>query len=209
MWHMELLWKKAQWNIVVDPASTLEASQALFWWQDGRWHIQTGYGIAADYVRLFQREIERNLKGLETSLKKDLAGVVAKLKPHAANPKVRPILRLVDALPQFFSPHARLVLGMGDVYLSRQDQEGIVEPVEDRMGSPLVLQNQIWLILYGYNKDQAERILNGASVLRLEELIYDFQTLEVQGSRTIGPVILEKNSGACFDVYRRLMEHAD
>jgi hypothetical protein len=208
MWHMELLWKKVQWNIVVDPASTLEASQALFWWQDGRWHLLAGYGIAADYVWLFQPEIERNLKGLEATLKKDQPGVLETLKPHAANPKVRPILRLADALPHFFSPHARLVLGMGDVYLLRQDQEGIVEPVEDRMGSPLVLPNQIWLILYGYNKDQAERILNGASALRLEELIYDLQTLEVQGSRTIGPVILEKNSGACFEVYRRLVEHA-
>ncbi|MDM7911964.1 MAG: helicase-related protein, partial [Methanotrichaceae archaeon] len=46
MWHMELLWKKSQWNIVVDAAATIEASQALFWLHDGRWHIQTGYGIA-------------------------------------------------------------------------------------------------------------------------------------------------------------------
>lgn len=208
MWYMELLWKKSQWNIVVDPASTLEASQALFWWQDGRWHLQAGYGIAADYVRLFQPEIERNLKGLEASIKEDLSGVLAKLKPHAANPKVRPILRLVDALPNFFSPHARLVLGMGDVYLLRQDLEGIVESVEDRMGSPLVLQNQIWLILYSYSKEHAEAVLNATSSLKLEELTCDLKTLEVQGSRTIGPVILEKTVGACFDVYRRLMEHA-
>jgi hypothetical protein len=208
MWHMELLWKKAQWNIVVDPESTLEASQALFWLQDGRWHLHAGYGIAADYVRLFQPAIERNLKGLEASLKNDLPGVLAKLKPHASNPKVRPILRLGDALSLFFSPHARLVLGMGDVYLFRQDQEGNVESVEDRMGNPLVLQNQIWLILFGYNKEQTERLLSDTSALDLEELTYDLQTLDVQGSRIIGPVILEKTGGACFDVYRRLVEHA-
>jgi len=58
-----------------------------------------GYGIAADYVRLFQPEIERNLKGLESSLKKDPAVVLAKLKPHASNHKVRPILRSWEALP--------------------------------------------------------------------------------------------------------------
>lgn len=207
MWHMELLWKKSQWNIVVDAAATLEASQALFWWQDGRWRIQTGYGIAADYVRLFQPEIERNLKGLEPSLKKDPDGVLAKLSPHASNPKVRPILRSWEALPIFFSPHARFVLGMGDVYLQRQDLEGIVEPVEDRMGSPLVLQNQIWLILSGYNREQTERLLSATSALDLEELIYDLQTLEVQGSRITGPVIMEKSGGACFDIYRRLVEH--
>ena len=208
MWHMELLWKKSQWNIVVDAAATLEASQALFWRQDGRWHIQTGYGIAADYVRLFQREVERNLRGLEPSLKKDPAGVLAKLSPHASNPKVRPILRSWDALPAFFSPHARFVLGMGDVHLQRKGEEGIVEPVEDRMGNPLVLQNQIWLILFGHNREQAEHLLSATSALDLEELIYDLQTLEVQGSRTVGPVILEKSGGACFEVYRRLVEHA-
>lgn len=208
MWHMELLWKRSQWNIVVDAAATLEASQALFWLQDGRWHLQTGYGVAADYVRLFQREIERNLLGLESSLKKDPDSVLAKLSPHASNPKVRPILRSWEALPVFFSPHARFVLGMGDVYLQRQDEEGIVEPVEDRMGNPLVLQNQIWLVLYGYSSERAERLLSDVSALDLEELICDLQTLEVQGSRAIGPVILEKSGGACFDVYRRLVEHA-
>ena len=44
------------------------------------------------------------------------------------------------------------VMGMGDVYLQRQDEEGIVEPVEDRMGNPLVVQNQIWLILFFVDK---------------------------------------------------------
>ncbi|VVB71180.1 ATP-dependent RNA helicase DbpA [uncultured archaeon] len=208
MWHMELLWKKSRWKIVVDPTSTLQASQALLWRQDGRWHLRTGYGIAADYVRLFQPEIERSLKGLEDAMKKDLPGVLERLRPYAANPKVRPILRLADALSYFFTPHSRLVLGMGDVFLLRQDQEGILEPVEDRMGNSLVIANQIWLILYGQGKEQAEAALGAASVLNLEELICDLQTLEVQGSRIIGPVILEKTAGACFDVYRRLAEHA-
>jgi ERCC4-related helicase len=208
MWHMELLWKKSQWNIVVDAAATLEASQALFWWQDEKWHVQTGYGIAADYVRLFHPEIERNLKGLESRLMKDPVGVFAKLKPYASNLKVRPILRSWEALPVFFTPYARFVLGMGDIYLQRQSLEGIVEPVEDRVGNPLVLQNQIWLNLSGHNKEQTERILSAASALDLEELIYDLQTLEVQGSRIIGPVIMEKTGGACFDVYRSLVKHA-
>ena len=207
MWHMELLWKKAQWNVMVDPASTLEASQALFWWQGERWHLLTGYGIAADYVRLFQPEIERSLRGLESRFSEDYEGVLSELKPHAANPKVRPVLRLADALPHFVSNHSRVVLGMGDVYLQRENQEGIVEPVEDRMGSPLVLQNQIWLILYGYNREKTEQLLGAASAFGLEELTYDLQTLDVQGSRIIGPAILEKTAGACFDLYKRLVEH--
>jgi len=208
MWYMELLWKKSQWNIAVDAAATLEASQALFWRQDGRWHLKTGYGVAADYIRLFQPEIANNLKGLEAGLKKDPGGVMARLEPHASNPKVRAILRMRDALPHFFSAHSRLVLGMGDVYLQRQDREGVMEPVEDRMGSPLALQSQIWLILHVQNKKQAEQLLGEADAFDLEELVYDWQTLEAQGNRIIGPVILEKTGGACFELYRRLAEHA-
>lgn len=208
LWHTELLWKKSQWKIVVDAATTLEASQALFWRQYGRWKLKTGYGIAADYVRLFQPEIERNLRGLESSFNKEPDGLLSKLEPHVTNPKVRPILRLWDALPLFFSPYAKLVLGMGDVYLQRENLEGIVEPVEDRMGNPLVIQNQIWLILFGYNNEQAERRLEDISALHLEEVICDLKTLDVQGSRIIGPVIMEKTAGACFNIYRRMVEHA-
>lgn len=206
MWHMELLWTKYQWDIVIDPKATLESSQALFWLQDGRWHLRAGYGIAADYVRLFQ--LESNLRALEPELRRDLGGFLEKLEPHASNPKVRPILRVGEALPLFFLPHAKFILGQGDVHLLRQDQEGIIESVEDRLGNPLVLENQVWLILYGHRKEEAERLLNAVSALGLEELYYDWQTLEGQGGKMIGPVLLDRAAGACFDVYRRLVEHA-
>jgi len=76
------------------------------------------------------------------------------------------------------------------------------------MGNPLVIQNQIWLILFGHDREQAERLLSDISALGQEELTCDFQTLDVQGNPFTGPVILEKSAGACFEVYRRLVEHA-
>lgn len=208
MWHTELLWKKSQWDIVVDPRATLESSQAIFWLQDGRWHLRAVYGIAADYARLFQPSIAPNLKALEPALRSDLGGELEKLRPYASMPKVRPILRVGEALAHFFTPHARFILGQGDVHLLRQDQEGISESVEDRIGNPLVLENQVWLILYGHSKDEAEQLLSAVSALGLEELYYDWQTLKVQGDQMIGPVLLDRAAGACFEAYRRLAEHA-
>ena len=209
MWYMELLWKRSLWEIVVDAKATLEASRAIFWLQDDRWHLRAGYGIAADYARLFQPSLKNNLRALEPSIKSDLAGVLERLKPYASQqPKAHSILRVGSALPLFFLPHSRFILGQGDVHLLRQDQDGISEPVEDRMGNPLVLEDQVWMILYGHGRDEAERLLAAVSALGLDELYYDWKTLDVQGDRMIGPVLLDRAAGACFDVYRRLVEHA-
>jgi superfamily II DNA/RNA helicase len=207
MGYMEFLWKSAPWRIAVDAQATLEAGQALFWWKEGRWHLRAGYGIAADYLRLFHPTIERNLRGLKNAVQEDLTGLLEKLGPHAANPKVRPILAVGQALRLFFAPHARFVLGQGDVYLLRVDQNGIAESVEDRLGNPLVLPDQVWLLLYGYGKEEAQKLLERVSALDWEEVIYDWETLDVQGNRIIGPMLLDRVAGACFDVYRRLVEH--
>jgi hypothetical protein len=128
------------------------------------------------------------------------------LVPQAAKPLPGLLLGGPGA-SLFFAPHARFVLGQGDVYLLRVDQNGIAESVEDRLGNPLVLPDQTWLLLYGYGKEEAQKLLEGVSALDWEEVIYDWQTLEVQGNRIIGPVLLDRVAGACFDVYRRLVEH--
>ena len=214
MGYMEFLWKPASWRIVVDAQATLEASQALFWWQDGRWHLRAGYGIGADYLKLFSPQPVsqgKTLSHLLASLKDDIAqnlkGFLSKLQEQGAKPLPRLLLRVGQALPLFFTPHARFVLGQGNVYLLRVDQNGVAEPVEDRLGNPLMIPNQTWLLLYGYGQEEAEKLLERVSALDWEEVIYDWQTLDIQGNRIIGPMLLDRVTGACFEVYRRLVEH--
>jgi superfamily II DNA/RNA helicase len=214
MRYMEFLWKTAPWRIVVDAQATLEASHALFWWQNGKWHLQAGYGVAADYLKLFSQQpvsqgkaLSQLLTPLGADISQNLEGFLSKLRGQRAKPLPRLLLRVGQALPLFFEPHARFVLGQGDVYLLRVDQNGIAESVEDRLGNSLVLPDQTWLILYGYDKEEAEQLLEGVSALGWEEVFYDWQTLEAQGNRIIGPVFLDRVAGACFEVYRRLVEH--
>lgn len=205
MWYLEFLWRRSLWKIAVDAKATLESSQALFWWRDGQWHLRAGPGIAADYARLFDPIIAPNLRGLEARVRGDLTGLLDELRPHATKPKVRPILRVGGALPMFFEPHAHFILGQGDVHLLRVDQDEISDAVEDRLGNPLVFPDQTWLILYGCNREKAEQLLGEISALGLEEVIYDWDTLEVPGS--LGPVLLDRVAGACFDIYRRLVAY--
>lgn len=215
MGYLEFLWRKSTWRVVVDTQATLEASQALFWRQEGRWDLQTGYGIAADYVKFFSDapvskglSLRTILKVQEDRIRHDLIAFLAELRPHAAKALPSLLLRLGEALPLFFTAYARFILGQGDVYLQRVDQEGNAEAVEDRLGNPLVLPDQLWLILYGYSREDAQSLLLSMLALDLEEVVYDWETLEIQGSRIIGPVLLDRVAGACFNIYRRLVEHA-
>jgi len=213
MWYLEFLWKQSYWKIAVDVKATLESSQALFWWQDGQWHLQAGYGIAADYVKLFSdapvskgKPLKVFLKLLQEQIQQDLEGLLARLSQED-KPLPRLMVRVGEALPLFFEPHARFTLGQGDVHLLRVDRDGITDAVEDRLGNPLVLPDQTWLLLYGYTREEAEALLKAVSALDLEEVFYDWDTLEVQGNRVLGPILLDRVSGACFDVYRRLVTY--
>lgn len=211
MGYLEFLWTKSHWKIAVDAKKTLKASQALFWLKDGKWHVQTGYGIVADYARLFSpdpavkgQSLKELLGKLEPRIRQDLERLLAELS-QADKPLPRLLTRIGKALPLFFEPHARFILGQGDVHLLRVDQDEIADAVEDRLGNPLVLPDQTWLLLLGYARSEAEDLLRAVSALDLEEVVYDFDTLDVPGSP--GPVLLDRVSGACFDVYRRLVTH--
>ncbi|MBW1946427.1 MAG: DEAD/DEAH box helicase, partial [Deltaproteobacteria bacterium] len=215
MWYMKFLWKLASWKaIVVDINATLEGSHALFWWKDGEWHTQAGYGIAADYLKLFSdqpvsqgKSLPQLLNAVKPTITENLDGFLSEMNAQQSKPLPRLLLRVGKALRLFFEPHHRFILGQGQVYLKRVDPDGIALAVEDRFGNPLVLQDQMWLLLYGHTKDETEGRLRTVSALDWQEVIYDFQTLDVQGSRIIGPVLLDRVAGACFDVYRKLVEH--
>jgi DEAD/DEAH box helicase domain-containing protein len=144
---------------------------------------------------------------MKPKIVQDLDGFLSDLDAQKSKPLPRLLLRVGKVLRLLFEPHARFILGQGDVYLQRMDGEGNTHPVEDCLGNPLVLPEQTWLLFYGYLKEDAQKLLESVSALDWEEVIYDWQTLEVQGNRIIGPVLLDRVAGACFGVYRRLVEY--
>jgi len=213
MWYLEFLWTRPCWKIVVDVPATLEAGQALFWWQDGQWHLLAGYGITADYAKLLSPDpvikgqtLRGLLKVLEPRIRQNLEGLLVELG-RDNKPLPQLLVRIGKALSLLFEPHARFILGQGDIHLLRVDPDEIADGVEDRLGNPLVLPNQTWLLLYGHSCEEAKASLKKVSALGLEEIFYDWDTLKTQGSRVIGPMLLDRVSGACFDVYRRLVAH--
>jgi DEAD/DEAH box helicase domain-containing protein len=94
----------------------------------------------------------------------------------------------------------------GDIYLTRIDRETPhPEPVEDALQNPLFIPQQTYLVLYGWtNFDETKQLMTSAGVAEWEELHFDWDRLR-QDLDVFAMVILEKNTGACFEAYNQIV----
>ena len=92
----------------------------------------------------------------------------------------------------------KLLLGQGPVFLWRISRDGTGSPgrVETAMGEPIILPDQMWLVMR-CNKDDARSELQDLGLYDLEELHVD------ENGEYI--VLIERLVGACLYAYRRLM----
>jgi DEAD/DEAH box helicase domain-containing protein len=193
MGYTRFLYTKGRWNIVVDWARTLTASRALFYWLEGRWRLATGYGVAEVFFRALDF-IDDYFRGDAVAMREQVAGV--------QNPHIQEMLRLGDALALHGTPQSRFILGQGDVFLERVEREGrVCKQVQDRLGNPLVLSDQLWLYLGG-DPDEARKRLRVRGLDDLSEVHYPDREAEAL-------VLLDEVAGGCFTIYERLVCDAD
>lgn len=192
MGYTRFLYAPRRWDVKVDWGRTVAASRAMFYWLDGRWRLATGYGVAETFIQSF---------ALVPRFRNNLAMMHQKLT-NVQNPNIQTILCLGDTLDLHTTPQAGLILGQGDVFLQRVEREsGVSALIEDCLGNPLVLSNQVWLYIQG-DADKAWKTLQTASLEDLSEVHYP-QRDEPQ------VVLLDEVAGGCFYVYERLVCHAD
>jgi DEAD/DEAH box helicase domain-containing protein len=190
--YTRFLYTRGRWNVAVDWTRTLAASRAMFYWLDGRWQIATGYGVAETFLR--GGELVAHFQGDVTALRRQLAEV--------SNPYIQEILSLGKALNLHTTPQARFILGQGDVFLQRVEREGRARtPVQDRLGNPLVLPDQLWLYLCG-NTNEARRLLQAKELDDLSEVHYPDHE-----EKTL--VLLDEVAGGCFYIYEKLVCDGD
>jgi DEAD/DEAH box helicase domain-containing protein len=193
MSYTRFLYTKGYWDIVVDWTRTLDASRAMFYWLDGRWHIATGYGVAKVFFRALDF-IDQYFQGDVEAMREQVADV--------QNPHIQEMVHLGRALELHGTPQARFILGQGDVFLKRVEREGQVrQPVRDRLGNPLVLPDQLWLYLGG-DSDKAWRLLQTKRLDQLSEVHYPDREEEAL-------VLLDEVAGGCFTIYERLVQDVD
>jgi len=206
--YLSFLFRPTEWYIVVDITATLANSQVLFYYRDGRWGLRAGFGIAGDYKEFLSPEKFNRQRGWMEAMRDDPERTMEKLRLHGHKPMAAALLRLGEALPQHLTPQRNFILMQGDVYLQRVHRaDGSVMPVEDRFQNPVVIPDQLCLIFYGQrDADEAHRLLQQAEIADLEEVHYDWDGLR-SGVNNFGLVMVDRAVGACFHVYRRLVEH--
>lgn len=192
--YTEFIWRKSEWTVLIDWERTLAGSQQLFYWLDGAWHLASGHGIAADYVKARSWLSKPPFRQL---LQQDPMKVLSLVK-QATGPGAACLRRLGGSLLLCNEPHAPLVLGQGDVFLRRVHRDGGELLVEDRLGEPLPLREQMWLFIL-VDKGAALAWLKAADLLEVEELHLDRDGTYV--------MLLDRMSGACLAAYERLMKY--
>lgn len=193
MSYTRFLYTKRRWDIRVDWARTLAASRAMFYRLNGRWRIATGYGVAKVFFRALDF-IDQYFQGDLAAMREQVAEV--------KNPHIQEMVQMGKALELHGTPQARFILGQGDVFLERSEREERVKTaVRDRLGSPLVLSDQLWLYLGG-DTNEAWKRLRAGGLDDLSEVHYPDREEEAL-------VLLDEVAGGCFHVYERLVRNAD
>ena len=102
------------------------------------------------------------------------------------------------------------ILLHGDVYLSRIDRETReLQCVLDGDQNSLFIPNQTLLVLWGWTDEhETVDLLKQANITDWDELHYDWDRLR-QNWNPGAMVILEKSTGACFAIYKELINHVN
>ena len=100
------------------------------------------------------------------------------------------------------------MLAYGDVYLAAGFEGGGLNGIRDYLGNWVKIPDQWFLILLGVRTgEEAYRRLGEVDASDREELYVETDSLEL-GLNSIGAFVIERQAGACFEVWERMMKNA-
>ena len=101
-----------------------------------------------------------------------------------------------------------ILLAYGDVYLAAGFEGSGLNEMHDCQGNRVKIPNQWFLILLGARTgDEAYRRLAEVDASDREELYIDIDGPEL-GLNSIGIFVIERQAGACFEVWERMVKNA-
>ena len=191
--YNEFIYRRNKWDISVDLDRTIESSEFLVYWLEDQWHIASGTGIVEDFIKSMSYQYSKKVKP---------ARQLWREKPDRAKELIeslspKPPFDLLAKLGKAVLLDGKLILGQGPVFLWRTGRDGTGTPglVETAMGEPIILPDQMWVVMR-CNKDDAR--------IQLQELgLYDLEELHVDDNGEC-IVMIERLVGACLYAYRRL-----
>ena len=190
--YNEFIYRRNNWDITVDWDRTRESSAFLFYWLEGQWHIASGTGIVGNLIELMAPSYSQHTQIIRNQWREQPERTKVELQKRSSTPPFDQFARLGKAVLL----DGKLILGQGPVFLWRKSIDGSSDRVETAMGEPIILPDQMWLVMR-CNKDDAR--------IQLQELgLYDLEELHVDDNGEY-IVLIERLVGACLYAYRRLM----
>ena len=189
--YNEFIYRRNNWDIIVDWGRTCASSEFLFYWLEEQWHIASGAGIVGDLIELMAPSYSRHTQLMRNQWQENPEQTKAELQKRSAIPPFDLFARLGKAVLL----DGKLLLGQGPVFLWRKGKDGSSGCVETAMGEPIILPDQMWLAIR-YNRDEAQIRLQELGLYNLEELHVDDKGEYI--------VLIERLVGACLYAYGRL-----
>ena len=191
--YNEFIYRRNNWDIIIDWERTCESSAFLFYLLEGRWHIVSGTGIVSDFIELMAPSYSQHTELIREQWREQPEQTKVELQKRSSKPPFDRFARLGKAVLL----DGKLLLGQGPVFLWRKGKDGSSSCVETVMREPIILPDQMWLVMR-YNKDDAQ--------IQLQELgLYDLEELHVDENGEY-IVLIEQLVGACLYAYRRLTD---
>lgn len=202
----ELLYKKICWEkIFVDiDKSREEANWLLYIWKD-----QVEIAKMQDY-NMVMNKLNELWKLNEENYTKHKKILLSNWNKYSTRnePLCQSIYKLKHWNNIILENKNNILLLYGNIYLKRDSQVGFKpENIQDHFQNPLVITSQIYLIIFNKDKKEIRKLLKTAGVYGLEEIYEDWDGIEYSSIPVF--VMLEKVSGACFYVYKKLLEYIE
>jgi hypothetical protein len=111
-------------------------------------------------------------------------------------------------LPPALFDRPDVLLAYGDIYLATGFEGSGLSEIRDYQGSRVKIHDQWFLLLLGVrNGEEVYQRLAEVDASDREELYVDADGPEL-GLNSIGVFVIERQAGACFEVWERMVKHA-
>jgi hypothetical protein len=189
LFFQELVYASRQGRrVFVDAQKTLEQAQAMAYTDGVGLHI-LAQGKAGDSRSLAVQYCVLSQQMRQSNFNRDLRRMYAPL----------------NGFPAMAFDYPEVLLAYGDIYLATAIEGGPPELIRDYRNAPIKITDQWYLVLLGaMSREEAYHRLASVEAAEREELYLDTDGVEL-GLNTYGAFVVERQAGACFEVWERMM----
>lgn len=199
------------------PATPFEVAQVNLFFQELIYAGRQGRRVFVDAQKTLERAQaiayadERGLRiltqgkpGDSRSLAVQYCVLSQQMRQGNFNRDLRRLYAPLNGFPATAFDCPEVLLAYGDIYLATAVEGGPPDPIRDYRNAAVQIPEQWYLVLLGaMTREEAYHRLARVEAVEREELYLDADGVEL-GLNTYGAFVVERQAGACFEVWERM-----